>query len=158
LAQNDKKKRGMDRYLYRGINSELYQSSNGKLIPKSVGLPFKRPVHYDEVYYDEGVTYDESETNAVIMHQEDSSKYPSSGVSTTPIFENAKSYATHIGKCDSGYVYKIDTELLEKNGVKVYRVNEHAVKPAIPNDREGILVADNLGLLPDKIVVEIIKV
>jgi NarE len=148
----------MDRYLYRGINPELYQSSNGKLTPKSVGRQFKRPVHFDECYFDEGVTYDESETNAVIMHQKDSSKYASSGVSTTPIFENAKSYATHNEKYDSGYVYKIDTELLEKNGVKAYPVNEHAVKRAIPNDKEVILVADNLGVLPDKIVVEIIKV
>jgi hypothetical protein len=148
----------MDRYLYRGINPELYQSSNGKLIPKSVGIPFKRPVHVGEVYCGEGVTVGESEANAVIMHQKDSSKYPSSGVSTTPTFDHAKSYATHNGKYDSGYVYKIDTELLEKNGVKSYPVNEHAVKPAIPNDREVILVADNLGVLPDKIVVETIKV
>jgi hypothetical protein len=148
----------MERYVYRGVNPELYQESNGKLIPKSVGRQFKCPVYYGEVHYGEGVTYGESETNAVIMHQKDSSKYPSSGVSTTPIFENAKSYATHHGKYDSGYVYKIDTELLEKDGVKAYPVDQYAVLPAIPGDREVILVADNLGELPDTIVVEIIKV
>lgn len=92
------------------------------------------------------------------MHQKDSSKYPSSGVSTTPSFDNAKSYATHNGKYDSGYVYKIDTELLEKNGVKAYPVDQYAVYAAIPGDREVILVADNFGALPDKIVVEIIEV
>jgi hypothetical protein len=110
------------------------------------------------VYFGEGVTFGESVTNAVIMHQKDSSKYPSAGVSTTPIFENAKSYATHNGKYDSGYVYKIDTALLDKNGVKVYPVDQYAIYPAIPGDREVILVADNLGELPDQIVVEIIKV
>ena len=149
----------MERYLYRGVNPELYQASNGKMIPKSIGRQFRRPVHYGEGgCYGEGLKYGESETNAVIMHQKDSSKYPTSGVSTTPIYENARSYATHNGKYDSGYVYKIDTELLEKNGVKSYSVSEHALYPAIPGDREVILVADKFGALPDEIIVEIIKV
>ncbi len=148
-----------DRYLYRGVNPELYQASNGKLIPKSIGSPFRRTIRYGEGgRYGEGLKFGESETNAVIMHQKDSSKYPSSGVSTTPSFDNAKLYATHNKEYDAGYVYKIDTELLEKDGVKAYPVSQYAVNPAIPGDREVILVADEFGTLPDKIIVEIIRV
>lgn len=149
----------MERYLYRGVNPEIYQKSNGKLEPKSIGSTFRRAIRFGEGgRFGEGLKFGESETNAVIMHQKDSSKYPSVGVSTTPSFENAKSYATHNWKYDSGYVYKIDTELLEKNGVKSYSVSEHALYPAIPGDREVILVADKFGALPDEIIVEIIKV
>jgi hypothetical protein len=149
----------MDRYLYRGINPELYQADDGKLKPKSVGIPFRRPVRYgDGGRYGEGLKYGESETNAVIMHQKNSSKYPTSGVSTTPIYENARLYATHKGKYNSGYVIKIDTELLEKNGVKSYVVSDHSRYPAIPGDKEVILVADHCGPLPDQIIVKIIEV
>ncbi len=149
----------MERYLYRGVNPEIYQKSNGKLEPKSIGSPFRRAIRFGEGgRFGEGLKFGESETNAVIMHQKDSSKYPSSGVSTTSSFDNAKLYATHNGKYDSGYVYKIDTELLEKNGVNAYHVSEHAVYPAIPDDREVILVADDFGALPDKVIVEIIEV
>jgi hypothetical protein len=149
----------MERYLYRGVNPDIYQATNGKLIPRSPGRPFKRPVYYGEVVrYGEGCTYGESETNAIIMHQKDSSKFHSAGISTTPSFDNAKLYATHNENYDFGYVYKIDTEKLEKYGVKAYPVSEYAVQPAIPGDKEVILVADNLAALPGEIVVEIIKV
>ncbi len=149
----------MERYLYRGVNPKLHKASDGKLIPREIGKPFKRFVYYGEdVYYGGGNTYGESETNAVIMHQIDSSKYPNSGISTTPVFENAKLYATHEGKYSSGYVYEIDTNLLEAAHVKAYPVDDHAVQPAIPDDKEVILVAEDFGVLPNEIVVEIIEV
>ncbi len=149
----------MERYLYRGVNPDLHAKTGGKLEPKRSGQEFRREVYYgEEVYYGNGSTYGESETNAAIMHQRDSSKYPSSGVSTTPIFENAKSYATHGGKYQRGYVYKIDTTLLEPARVKAYPVGDHAVQPAIPSDREVILVAADYGALPQEIVVEVIEV
>ena len=87
----------------------------------------------------------------MIMHQRDSSKYPTSGISTTPIYENAVRCATHDGKYRSGYVYKIDMMLLEAHGVKAYPVDEHAPRPAIPDDREVILVERNFGTLPNEI-------
>jgi hypothetical protein len=148
----------MERYLYRGVNPQLHKEAGGKLIPKESGKPFKRFVYYGEAYYGDGQTYGESETNAVIMHQIDSSKYPSSGISTTPILENAKLYATHNGKHASGYVYKIDTQLLEAAHVKAYPVDDHAVQPTIPGDKEIILVAEDFGALPNEIVVEVIEV
>lgn len=79
----------MERFLYRGVNEALHASIKGKLLPKKIGAPFKRHVYYgEEVYYNDGSTYGESEANAVIMHQRNSSKYPSSGVSTTPILKD----------------------------------------------------------------------
>ena len=148
-----------ERYLYRGVNADLYAETYGQLEPKASGQMFKRPVYYGEkFFYGDGTTYGESEANAVIMHQRNSSAYPSAGVSTTPILENAKSFATHHGKYPRGYVYKIDTELLEEAGVKAYPVGDYAVQPAIPGDREVILVAESCGALPQKIVVEVIEV
>lgn len=147
----------MERYLYRGVNATLYAATDGKLVPKATGQPFRRAVYFgEEIYFGDGSVYGESETNAVLMHQRDSSKYPSSGVSTTPIFENAKKYATHNNQ--SGYVYKIDTHCLEAAGVKNYPVDKHAVQPTIPEDREVILVAEDCETLPAEIIVEIINV
>ena len=149
----------MARYLYRGVNQDLYRSTGGKLRPKACGDVFKRPVYGGEkVYYKDRSVYGESEQNAVIMHQRDSSKYPTSGVSTTPIYENAVRYATHDGKHPSGHVYKIDTTLLEAHGVKAYPVDQHALKPAIPEDQEVILVASDYGVLPVQIIVDVVKV
>src|SRR5882762_4657715 len=147
--------RTVERYLYRGVNAELYAITGGKLAPKATGQPFRRAVYFgEEVYFGDGSVYGEAETNAVLMHQRNSSKYPSSGVSTTPIFENAKKYATHNNQ--SGYVYKIDTHCLDAAGVKTYSVDEPAVQPVIPQDQEVIRVAADCGALPDEIVVEII--
>ncbi len=149
----------MTRYLYRGANLDLHRRTGGKLKPKAEGEAFKRPVYYgEEAYYGDGSVYGESERNAVIMHQRNSSKYRTAGVSTTPSYENAVRYATHDGKHESGYVYKIDSTLLEAHGVTAYFVDQHAVKPQIPGDQEVILVARDFGELPDEIIVEVIEV
>lgn len=149
----------MTRYLYRGANPDLYRRTGGKLKPKAEGEPFKRHVYFGgETYFNDGSVYGESERNAVIMHQRNSSKYPTAGVSTTPIYENAVRYATHDGKHESGYVYKIDATLLESHGVTAYPVDHHAVKPQIPEDQEVILVARDFGELPVEIIIEVIEV
>ena len=150
------------KYLYRGVNADLYRTTNGELKPKAAGQKFRRAVYYGEnVYFGNGSVYGESERNAVIMHQRDSSKHPTSGVSMTPIFENAKRYATHGPngkKYERGHVFKIDTTLLEEHGVTAFPVEDHAVKPAIPTNTEVILVARDHGVLPRGIVVEVIDV
>ena len=149
----------MTRYLYRGANPDLHRETGGKLKPKAEGEPFKRGTYFGEdSYFGDGSTCGESVTNAVIMQQRDSSKYRTAGVSTTPNYENAVRYATHNGKYESGYVYKIDTTLLEARGVTALDVDQHAVKPHIPEDQEVILVARDFGQLPDEIIVEVIEV
>lgn len=146
-------------YLYRGVNPELHACTNGQLIPKEIGKPFQKSTYFGgDTYFGDGSVYGDSPRNAVIQHQRDSRNYPTSGVSTTPVFENAKRYATHAGKYDSGYVYKIDTDLLQSHCVSYYVVAEHAASPAIPDDEEIILVAKDFGALPPSIVLEIIEV
>jgi len=108
----------------------------------------------EETYYGDGSTYGESTANAILMHQRNSTRYPSSGVSTTPNIENARTYATH-NNC-WGYIYKIDTNLLEEAGVTMYEVRDHAAQPAIPGDSDVILVARDHGPLPPEVVVEVI--
>lgn len=147
----------MERYLYRGVNSAMYESISGKLVPKLMGEDFQLIEKYGRFKYP-ARTYGKSTKNAVVAHQEDSSINPSSGVSTTPFFENAKTYAIHDGNFESGYVFKIDTELLESFSVSAYVVLEYTQNPAIPEEKEIILVASDCGALPQNIVVEIIKV
>ncbi len=127
-------------------------------MPKAIGEPFKRSIKFGQGFKYGEITYGESDTNAVVAHQRDSSIFPSSGVSTTPFFENAKIYALHKGKYTSGYIFKIDTEQFESAGVIAYDISEYAPNPAIPEDQEVILVAKHFGALPENIIAEIIKV
>ena len=94
----------------------------------------------------------------MVQHQRDSSKYESSGISTTPILENAKRYATHDGKYPNGVVYVISVELLEQHGVSMFEVQEYATQPTIPDDKEIILVASDFSALPDAVIIEKIPV
>lgn len=148
----------LTRYLYRGVNPDLYRSLDGKLRPKREGKRFKSHMYWGNSYWGDASVWGGSERNAVILHQRDSSKYPSSGISTTPVFETAVNYATHNGKYGSGYVYMIDTNLLQTSGVTAYPVDQHAVKPRIPSDQEVILVAGQFGALPEEIIVQVIEV
>lgn len=148
----------MSRFLFRGVNPDLHLMNNGKLIPKKQGEPFISCAYWGDAEWNDGSVWGESERNTVIQHQRDSSKHETSGVSTTPSFENACRYATHNGKYDNGLVYKIDSSLLEKHEVTSYMVEEHATQPAIPGDKEVILVAKDFGALPSEIVIEIIEV
>lgn len=148
----------MSRFLFRGVNVELHRLNGGKLIPKAQGKPFKSHAYWGDAEWNDGSVWGESERNTVIQHQRDSSKHKTSGVSATPSFENACQYATPNGKYSTGVVYKIDSSLLEKYEVTSYEVEEHATQPAIPGDKEVILVAKDFGALPTEIVVEVSEV
>ena len=141
------------KYLYRGVSLEMHQKNGGQIVPKACG-PFTYSFHWDEYDWTSGVTWDESETNAVIRHQLRQEGFPTSGVSTTPHFERAKYYATHNGK--DGVIYKIDRDILAYHGVKEFPVAGFATSPSIPDDEEVILVASNDEALPSEIVIEII--
>lgn len=144
----------MSRYLYRGVNSELDVRNGGVLLPNTPRKPFRSHAYWGDAHWNDGSVYGEAEANIVVQHQRDSSKYESSGVSTTPILENAERYATHDGKYSEGVVYVIDRELLEQHGVKAYEVGDYATQPAIPGDKEVILVASDFNALPAEIIVE----
>ena len=126
-------------------------------MPKTISKPFEHMAKFGQFKFGEH-TFGKSQKNAVVGHQKASSKFPSSWISTTPIFENAKIYATHGSKYQFGYVFKIDTERLKSAGVSAYIVSEFTAKPEIPIDKEIILVGRDFGVLPQDIVLEIIKV
>ena len=151
-----------DRYLYRGISEEMHRRREG-LQPK--GTSFYRGIIIGErqdggdgVVVGSGITCGDSIDNAVILHQSDSEKFPTSGISTTPFLDRAKIYATHNKIQPRGIVYKIDRKLLVNNLIKEYRVKEWAQYPEIPEDDEVILVSIDNGVLADEIVVEVITV
>jgi hypothetical protein len=42
---------GDGRYLYRGVNADLYKSTGGRLVPKSLGQKFERRAYWGEGYW-----------------------------------------------------------------------------------------------------------
>jgi hypothetical protein len=141
--------------LYRGVSLEHFKKTEGRLIPKAVGS-FTYTFHFGEgITFGSGVLFGSSPANAVVRHQLRQEGFPTSGVSTTPIFEGAKYYATRAGRDASGYVYKIDRDILKAYGVKEYIVADYVASPSIPEDKEVILVATDSRVLPKEIVIDI---
>jgi hypothetical protein len=73
----------------------------------------------------------------------------------TPHIERAEIYATSAGKYSRGFIYVISVAALNAAGVAVYVVNDIVPKPSVPEDEEVILVAQDFGVLPHQIVVEV---
>jgi len=143
------------RYLYRGVSEELHQRNGGRLVPK---LPntFEHAFKYGEgIKYGSGARYGSSDINAVLLHQLEQKGLPTSGISTTPIWDRAKFYALGGGKAKRGYIYIIDRGALSKYGVKQYTVSEYIPEPSIPEDFEVILVSSDFGPLPQEVIVEV---
>ena len=141
--------------LYRGISKTKYERDKCRIVAHRVEAFSKTTKLDEEMSLDEGFTLDSSAENAVVMHQKDSSKFPTSGISTTPIFERAKYYA--LGHCDEGYVFEIDEGILSSLGIRAHRVSEFTSMPKIPEDEEVII---ELGLeihLPMECITKIDK-
>lgn len=148
-----------NRYLYRGVNQEMYQSSNGVLCPKLIDSLFASAFKADGSFKADGrITAGPSIQNAVFGHQLNSENFPTSGISTTPIFERAHHYATNGEQCSVGYVFKLDRELLGCFGVGEYIVSKWVENPSKPEDEEVILVPQDLRELPMQVIVDIIEV
>ena len=145
----------MRNYLYRGVSQEFYERTQGKLTPKET-KEFKRAPEWDRAEWD-NIYWPDCEENAVIEHQLHQAGYPTSGISTTPLIERAKYYATHGGKLETGLIYVIDQELCKQHNVKIYVVPEVVPIPSIPEDKEVVLVANDFGTLPMEIIVDVQK-
>jgi hypothetical protein len=144
------------RVLFRGVNATLHRLGL-TLQPKRLG-PFTYPRAYGEATYGDGGTYGTSEANAVVRHQLDQRGFPTSGISTTPVYDRAVFYAT-TGRSDAaGFVYTIDRDSLSQYGVKEYIVSDYAVRPSVPADEEVILVAADGGFLPQGVVLRVEEV
>lgn len=148
----------MSGYLYRGVNPDFYQRTNGLLLPKTNNgfeYVFK---HDGTIKYDGSAKYVTCEHNAVLRHELRQEGFPTSGISTTPHLHRAMYYAFSEQKYTEAFVYKIDRKLLSEHGVKEYVVSEYLPHPSVPEDNEAILVAQDFGQLPTSIIVEILMV
>jgi hypothetical protein len=143
----------MSNFLYRGVNSELYEKLNGTLTPKETSA-FVKPAEFARAEFG-NAEFGVTELNAVIEHQQHQAGYPTSGISTTPHLERAEMYASGNGKYNSFYIYVIDMDLCRQHDVKIYKVNEVVPQPSIPEDDEVILVASDNRALPKGIIVDI---
>ena len=146
-------------FLYRGVSKELHKKNNGRLIPR--GDKFTHMFYpSDHLYPSRSIFVGECKQNAVVTHQfaelMTEQRFRSAGVSTTPIFERAKYYATHINASvtTDGYVYVIDRNKLDKFEIEQKIVSELVEFPRHPEDEEVILVAKDRGDLSKEIVVE----
>jgi hypothetical protein len=142
--------------LYRGVNPEMHKDLGGELHPKQFE-PFTRNPEYGRDEYG-NCFWGNSPLNAVVEHQRHQAGYPTSGVSTSPHFNRAQIYATQDGKFPTGYVYVIDIEQCAAHGVTLYFVNDIVPQPAIVEDEEVILVAQNFGVIPSEVIINVIQV
>jgi hypothetical protein len=145
------------RMLYRGVSETMHAKLHGQLRPKQCGVKFVATPEYGRAEYNSGVEYGYTEGNAVIEHQQHQAGFPTSGISTTPHLARAQFYATHGGTHPSGYVYAIDVQTCLKLGVRLYNVKDCATQPTVPEDDEVVLVARDCGVLPQDVIVEVIK-
>ncbi len=139
------------KYLYRALRKEEIEAGN-ILIPKEQETFKKLP----RIGIDTRLPFvmGETEEHAVRQHHWQQKGFPTSGISTTPHFERAKYYA---GK--DGVIEKIDRSLFNKYGIKEYVVKEYLGKfledIACPEDDEVILVKEDGGDFPKKIIKEV---
>ena len=107
-----------------------------------------------------GIICGDAATNTVVAHQwKRTGAFPggTSGISTTPHFEQARNYALHDGSYSAGKVIEFDSMGLRNLGVHIFRVKHLVPAPAVavPEDDEYILVADDFGAIPKSAVVQI---
>lgn len=142
----------LPKHLYRGVNPEMHERNQGLIVPKGEAASWLL-FHGGSAHYGDGSTYGRSAANAVVRHQEDSSKYRTAWMSFTPHEQVAAGYALYGGRL-SGLIYVVDTNLLEAHGVVALRVADIATWPTKPEDEEIVLRASNGGALPREVVVE----
>ena len=143
-------------FLYRGVSLMSHLKGTG-LKPKETSI--KRQLQHGQKYanHGSGIVHGNSMTNAVIAHQYDSSKYPTSAVSTSLDIEIAEKYAK--GKnTTEGKIYKIDCNKLELYDIEMIKVSELMERPRFPEDKEVLLRKKDNGVIPMEIVIEIIEV
>ena len=133
----------------------MHEAQRGELRPK-LFTPFTRDPEWGRDEWD-NCFWGDSPLNAVVEHQRHQAGYPTSGVSATPHLERARFYATQGGKFLAGYIYVIDPNLCHRSGVTLYVVNDVVPQPSIVEDEEVILVAQDFGIIPPGVVIDIVQ-
>jgi hypothetical protein len=141
--------------LYRGVNAVMHDALNAELRPKQFA-PFTRAPEFGRDEWG-NCFWGDSSLNAVVEHQRHQAGYPTSGVSTTPHFERARYYATEGGTNQGGYIYVINPDLCRAHGVTLYAVNDLVPQPFVVEDNEVILVAQDFGVIPSVVVVNVVR-
>ncbi|MCF8459792.1 MAG: hypothetical protein K9G46_03645 [Flavobacteriales bacterium] len=142
------------RFLYRGVSKAMYEEGHG-LKPKGTSL-LKVLTHNGDFKYDGSMTVGESQANAILAHQLDSGKYPTSGVSTSFSFQIAKEYATYNGQ--PGYVYELDRMRFLEFYVEEFIVSKIVAKPYKPFDDEVIIRSAKDIEIPFSLVSKVVAV
>lgn len=142
-------------HLYRGVSTEMYEAQGGELRPKQF-VPFTRAPEFGRDEWN-NCFWGDSSLNAVVEHQRHQAGYPTSGVSTTLHLERARFYATRGGEFLAGYIYVIDRNLCHSCGVTLYVVNDIVPQPSIVEDDEVILVAQDFGVIPFGVVIDVVR-
>ena len=138
--------------LFRGVSRDSHHAGSG-LEPKKPGA-FEFSARSGATRSGQGWRSGTGAGNATLRHQLHQEGYPTSGVSTTPVYDRARFYATRGGKVE-GYVYTIDRSLLNQHEIRVFVVADIVLCPSVPEDLEVILVAADGGRLSPEVVVSI---
>jgi len=143
------------KYLYRGISPEMYSVylEQKMLTPRKLGQPFKSSIRFDGNFFFNGnATHGISLKNAILQHQTDSSKFITSGISTTPHCYRAIFYAKH--NRNTGYILVFDVKLFDQFNINYYKVSDYIKHPNIPEDEEVILVSHDYQQITNRIVIK----
>lgn len=150
-------------YLFRGINKDMLESANRKLVPKGdIQDAQLYPSQY--LFPSEKLFPGNHYLNAVDIHQnenrfdQDDFKNRSAYLSTTPHFERAKYYATK-GNALVGYVFVLDRTKLAKYQIEEFIVSEIATDIKVPEDEEVLLRTNPLGSpIVKQVIIDVIEV
>ena len=143
------------KYLYRGVSVSHDGKCEAKLSPK-LNAPFIHEFNAsttEVLASDTRVTMGPSEINAVHLHQASQKGYPTSGISTTPHKDRARVYAQGVNEDLPGYIYTLDRDKFAVNGISEYIVSDYVANPAVPQDDEVILVAQDLSCIPEAVII-----
>ncbi len=130
----------MDDLLYRGINHQQLEDLLSSNLLKPHGVKFSLGfTHNGDFSFDGSMTYGESAQNAVAMHQKDSGKYKTSGISTTPHLHRAIFYAGGKSNNGDGYILVFEKATLIRKGILLKTVAESVKFPQEAEDSEVII-------------------
>lgn len=160
-----------NKILYRGINKKQLINIKKTIVPNGTenihlihsGSENEKIIDKHEkskplIRYDGSATYGPSEQNTTLLHQIDSSLFPTARISTTPVLERAIIYA--IGKnknYEEAYILQFK-DLSRIEGFKLYDVNSSIKDPTFPEDREVEVSYKNNQGIPSEFIEKIFKV
>ncbi len=148
--------------LYRGMNAEMFENENGELKPRgtvsSAMLYPGRIVPSDNLFPGKSIKHGMDKHQNKHRQDEDNFKENSAYLSTTPIYDIAKKYATRDNTL-VGYIFIINRTKLARYNVKEYKVVNIANIISESEDEEVLLLTNPHGsCLNSELILDIQKV